>query len=168
MVDAVVSPSPRTWRRSPIIGDHTPGACSRRGWRGCIARATSIGLSLLFVPFPLLARGIVCYMESRVSPNPLGRPTDEEVPSPDILPIDPEDLTKLGIEPQLIPSTISTILSAEQPPNGSPLLGPAEVENVVEILDKVFPPPCISPRRLNPRPGCVVRRGESKPEGSVF
>ena len=54
-------------------------------------------------------------------------------------PISPEDLVKLGVEAQLIPFIVSATLRAEQSPNGSPPLTPAEAENLVEILDKVRP-----------------------------
>jgi hypothetical protein len=51
-----------------------------------------------------------------------------------------EDLKKLGVDPQLIPFIVSTMLRAEQSPNGPPLLSPAEVESLVEALDKVHLP----------------------------
>jgi hypothetical protein len=59
----------------------------------------------------------------------------------DFPPIAPEDLEKLGIDPQLIPFAVDTTLRAEQSPNGSPPLTPAEAESLVEILDKVRTPP---------------------------
>jgi hypothetical protein len=52
----------------------------------------------------------------------------------------PEDLEKLGVEPQLIPFIISTILQVAQLPNGSPPLSSAEAEDLVEALDKVHLP----------------------------
>jgi hypothetical protein len=51
-----------------------------------------------------------------------------------------KDLEKLGVEPQLIPFVMSTILQVEQLPNGSPPLSSAEAENLVEALDKVHLP----------------------------
>jgi hypothetical protein len=54
--------------------------------------------------------------------------------------IAPEDLKKLGVEPQLIPFIIVIILQVEQSPNGSPPLSPTETESLVEALDKVHPP----------------------------
>ena len=62
-------------------------------------------------------------------------------PSPDLHSIDPEDLARLGVDPQLIPFIISTILRAEQLPSGSRQLSPVEAENLVEIFDKVHIPP---------------------------
>lgn len=60
-------------------------------------------------------------------------------PSPDFLPIFPEDLAKLGIEAQFIPSIVSAASWVEHSPNGSPPLSPVEAENLIEILDKVRP-----------------------------
>ena len=77
------------------------------------------------------------------SQSPLSRvrSTDENGPSLDSPSIVPEDLTRLGVESQLIPFIISTTLRVEQSPNGSPPLSPVEVENLVETLDKVRLPP---------------------------
>ena len=68
-----------------------------------------------------------------------GRPTDKEIHSLDHPPIAEEDLVKLGVASQLIPFIVSTTLWAEQSPNASPPLSPAEAENLVETLDKVRP-----------------------------
>ena len=74
---------------------------------------------------------------------------DEENLCPDLPPIAPEDLAGLGVEPQLIPFILSTILHAENLPSGSSTLNPAEAENLVEALDKVRLPPRIPPRAAN-------------------
>jgi len=73
------------------------------------------------------------------SPNFRRHPAYKETNSPDYPPIAAEDLAKLGIESRLIPFIVSTTLRAEQSPNGSPPLIPAEAENLVEVLDKVCP-----------------------------
>ena len=77
------------------------------------------------------------------SPQPQVRPV--ESPSQDIPPINPEDLTKLGVDAQLIPFIVSTILRAEQSPSVSPPLSTAEAEKLVEILDKVWSTTCTLP-----------------------
>ena len=59
----------------------------------------------------------------------------------DYPPIAAEDLVKLGVESRLIPFIVSSTVWAEQSPNGSPPLSPAEAENLVETLDKVCPHP---------------------------
>ena len=77
-------------------------------------------------------------------------------------PITPDDLTKLQIEPQLIPFVVSTSLRAERSPNGSPPLSPVEAETLVEILDKVRTLFKLLPA-LNPtQSGRVICRGESE------
>ena len=60
--------------------------------------------------------------------------------SPDLPPIASEDLAKLGVESQLIPLIISAASRAERSSHGtpSPPLGPGEVENLIEILNKVY------------------------------
>ena len=55
--------------------------------------------------------------------------------------IAPEDLAKLGVESQLIPFIVSTTSQVEQSPDGSLPLSPTEAENLVETLDRVYPPP---------------------------
>ena len=74
--------------------------------------------------------------ESYPIPSP-AQPIDEKIHSPDHPPIAAEDLVKLGVESRLIPFIVSTTLRAEQSPNGSPPLSPAEAGDLVEILDKV-------------------------------
>ena len=82
----------------------------------------------------------------------------------DLPPIADEDLAKFGVESQLIPFIISITLRAEQSPNNSTRLTPAEAECLVEVLDKVhlsadpFPPHALNPRRS----GRVIRHGEYK------
>jgi len=71
------------------------------------------------------------------SPSSCRHPAYKETDLPDYPPIAAEDLAKLGIESRLIPFIVSTTLRAEQSPNGSPPLSPAEAENLVEVLDKV-------------------------------
>ena len=73
------------------------------------------------------------------------RPTDKGSPSPGFTPIAPEDLAKLGIEPQLI----SLISRAEESLNGSPSFSTTEAENLVEVLDKVHLFPQTRARALN-------------------
>ena len=57
--------------------------------------------------------------------------------SSESLPIASEDLAKLGIDAQHIPSVVSATLQVEQSPDGISL---KEAENLIEILDKVCPP----------------------------
>jgi len=61
----------------------------------------------------------------------------------------PEDLMNLGIDPEFIPFIISTTLRDEKSPDISPPLNPAEAENLVESLHKVYLYLWISPRMLN-------------------
>jgi len=75
--------------------------------------------------------------QSKPTRHRLGRHPLTRAFPPDFPPITPEDLAKLGVESQLIPFVVSTTLRAEQSPNGSPPLSPADAENLIEILDKV-------------------------------
>ena len=53
-------------------------------------------------------------------------------------PIATKDLSELGFELHGIPSIVSAIWDAEQPPNGeSPTLTSTDAESLVEILDMV-------------------------------
>jgi hypothetical protein len=65
------------------------------------------------------------------------RPVEEKVLSPGSPPITPEDLVKLGVELPLISSAVSTISQAEGSLDSLLSLSPAQVENLVDILDKV-------------------------------
>ena len=67
-----------------------------------------------------------------------GIQVDEKSPSEAIA---SEDLVRLGVDPRLIPFIISTTSQIERSRDGSPPppLGPAEVENLIETLDKVRP-----------------------------
>lgn len=64
--------------------------------------------------------------------------SQDELPSPDFPPITAEDLVRMGVEPRLIPLVVSATSRAEQSPNLSPPLTPAEAEHLVEILDQVY------------------------------
>ena len=77
----------------------------------------------------------------RVSPNPHRRRHDPLTrrDSPGSLSITSEDLAKLGVDAQLIPSIISMMSQGEQSPNGSTPLSQTDAENLIENLDKVYP-----------------------------
>jgi len=77
--------------------------------------------------------------QGELPPPARPRPTDEENPSPDFPPIAAEDLAKMGVEPRLIPFVVSATLRVEQSTDASSPLTPAEAENLVEILDNVYP-----------------------------
>ena len=118
---------------------HDPGSCLAR----CSVYITGTssdrcGILFAFVPPIDMSPGIPF---SHKSPEFRVGSTDEETSLPGFHPIAPEDTAELGVESRLIPFVISTALRAGQSPNGSPPLSPAEAENVVEILDKVRPPP---------------------------
>ena len=66
--------------------------------------------------------------------NPLTRGLFSSPP-----PVTPEDLVKLGVDPQLIPFIISTTLQIQKSPDDSPPLSPVEAEILIEALDKVRP-----------------------------
>jgi len=76
---------------------------------------------------------------------------------------------KLGVESRLIPFFVSTALRVKESPDASPPLTPSEAEDLVEILDKVYPNHDFSLRALNLlRPGPVIHHGGSELEEHVF
>ena len=77
--------------------------------------------------------------------------TDRRVFRVDLPPIAHEDFMEIGVESQLIPFVVSAILRVEQSPNDSPRLTLAEVECLIEILDKVRSPMETYPSELDPR-----------------
>jgi len=79
----------------------------------------------------------------RVSPNSTAICVAHRLGNPplEFPPIIPEDLSKFGVESQLIPFVISVTLQVEQSPSGSPPLDTADPEGLVESLDKVQLPP---------------------------
>ena len=128
-------------------------------------------------PFPLLAHGLICLVESkarrvpvRYTPKPsLVRPTDNEIHPPDYPPIASEDLVKLGVESQFIPFIVSATQWAEQSPDGPPPLNTTEAEGIIEILDKVRPtrkPPSRSKKTW--RSARVIQHREPEHEAQVF
>ena len=67
-------------------------------------------------------------------------PGTDEISALDLPPITPEDLRKLGVASQQIPSLLSTISRAEQSSNGSSTLSREEAGHLMEILHKVHLP----------------------------
>jgi len=79
-----------------------------------------------------------CGNDSRdIHPSPTASPIADEENLPSI---NHEDLVKLGIEPRLVPSFISSILRVERSDDYASQLTPVEEEIIIELLDKVTSP----------------------------
>ena len=79
-------------------------------------------------------------------PNHCENSEKTRAPATDYPPITKADLVKLGVEPRLIPSVVSTAQRAERSSSGEPQLTSTEAETLIEVLDKV------RIRSVRPRP----------------